>query len=257
MAGQARAGKAFEYALLTKSYSILSLSHTVNIIQNNSYFIAQNAFHSFPEATQNKYMIAAEKGFYHILTLEPRLNHPINNTDNLILQLAQDSEGIIGDVRDVLFIRLSQDWEIGISAKNNHEAVKHSRLSGSIDFGNLWFGINCTENYWNTIKPIFEQLKEYKNNGILWRNLQNKITTIYIPLLNAFKNELTLQNTNHPGIIPARLLIYLLGNKDFYKVIKTRKHTSVFGFNLHGSLNKSAESIHPYSYTKNSITNNY
>jgi hypothetical protein len=39
-----------------------------------------------------------------------------------------------------LAIRVLQKWEIGVSAKNNHNAVKHSRLSSDIDFGK-WLNI--------------------------------------------------------------------------------------------------------------------
>lgn len=53
----------------------------------------------------------------------------------LELEILSDDKGKLGDVRDVLAIRLLQKWEIGVSAKNNHKAVKHSRLSNTIDFG--------------------------------------------------------------------------------------------------------------------------
>jgi len=51
------------------------------------------------------------------------------------LEIVSDLQGQSGDVRDVLAIRSLQKWEIGVSAKNNHRAVKHSRLSNDINFG--------------------------------------------------------------------------------------------------------------------------
>lgn len=70
-----------------------------------------------------------------LLDMEPRLSNGINDKDILQLEIVSDREGQSGDVRDVLAIRSSQNWEIGISAKNNHRAVKHSRLSNNINFG--------------------------------------------------------------------------------------------------------------------------
>lgn len=70
-----------------------------------------------------------------LVDIEPRLSNSISPKDTLQLEIVSDSEGQSGDVRDVLAIRLLQKWEIGISAKNNHRAVKHSRLSQKIDFG--------------------------------------------------------------------------------------------------------------------------
>ena len=70
-----------------------------------------------------------------LLDMEPRLSNGINDKDILQLEIVSDREGQSGDVRDVLAIRSSQNWEIGISAKNNHRAVKQSRLSNNINFG--------------------------------------------------------------------------------------------------------------------------
>ena len=52
-----------------------------------------------------------------------------------------------------------------MSIKHNHEAVKHSRLSHGLDFGNEWFGIPCSKEYWNAVKPIFDRLKSEKAKG--------------------------------------------------------------------------------------------
>ena len=49
--------------------------------------------------------------------------------------------------------------EIGISAKHNHQAVKHSRLSDKIDFGKEWGGHPVSSRYWKAVKPIFEDMR--------------------------------------------------------------------------------------------------
>lgn len=149
-------------------------------------------------------------------------------------------------MRDVLFIRSPENWEIGVSAKHNHKAVKHSRLSNTINFGLSWLNINNTEKYFADIKPVFDELKHLKSQNQLWRNLNNKMDRFYLPVLNAFKEELLLLDNLNPKIVPAQLLKYLIGNKDFYKVIKNKSGVEVFGFNLHGSLNRPAINKQPY-----------
>ncbi|HTN08497.1 HaeIII family restriction endonuclease [Agriterribacter sp.] len=142
-------------------------------------------------------------------------------------------------------LRSSQSWEIGISAKNNHKAVKHSRLSDKIDFGKEWLGLTCSDSYYNKVLPIFQELRQLKKQHELWRNLSGKHTRFYIPVLEAFKNELIQLDRQNPSIVPANLLRYLIGNKDFYKVIKRSGKTEIYGFHLYNTLNKSAEKIKP------------
>ena len=62
---------------------------------------------------------------------------------------------------------------IGLSLKHNHFAVKHSRLAKSLDFGQKWFGMPCSEIYWSSVKPIFDYLAQQKNKN--WRDLPSKI----------------------------------------------------------------------------------
>ena len=47
----------------------------------------------------------------------------------LTLFLQPDSKGEEGDVRDLIVVRSNIQWEIGLSLKHNHFAVKHSRLA--------------------------------------------------------------------------------------------------------------------------------
>ena len=74
----------------------------------------------------------------------------------------------------IMFCSL-QKWEIGISAKNNHRAVQHSRLSLNIDFGDKWLGVPCSSNYFEEIKPVFEMLNGLKtlDNSTKWTSIEN------------------------------------------------------------------------------------
>lgn len=159
MPSQTEAGKAFEYALFTEAYNYLSSTYKVLAKNDSSFSIAENCFQLFNNTVQKNYLNAAKAAISHIVQIEPRLENPISNSDTLTLQIVPDSQGIRGDVRDVLFIRSTQNWEIGISAKNNHKAVKHSRLSDRIDFGKEWFQLACNKTYFNSVIPIFFRAK--------------------------------------------------------------------------------------------------
>lgn len=69
--------------------------------------------------------------------------------------------------------------------------------------------------------------------------MPDKENDVYIPLLQAFIAEINLQNQIHPDI-PSRLVEYLLGKHDFYKVISIDKQrtTQIQSYNLHGTLNR-------------------
>lgn len=160
--------------------------------------------------------------------------------DELELKIQSDDKGKVGDVRDVLIIRRGIEWEIGLSVKHNHFAVKHSRLAKNLDFGKKWYGINCSEQYWKDIKPIFEYLDIEKRKESKWSNLPNKEDDVYVPLLNAFKGELERQNRLFGKKIPRLMVEYLLGEFDFYKVIGIdgKKTTRIQSYNLRGTLNR-------------------
>jgi len=245
MPSQTEAGKAFEYALLKQSYDYLSAKHKVIIKQDSSLQIAQNCFNLFVSKDQSKYLKAANAAIKHIIELEPRLENSSSEKDILTLQIVPDSEGIKGDVRDVLFIRSSQNWQIGISAKNNHKAVKHSRLSNRIDFGKEWLGLECSQTYFKSGSPIFNELQELKKQNLLWKNLKDKQERFYIPILQGFITELLQLDKANPNLVPTNLLKYLIGNKDFYKVIKRANRTEIYAFHFYGTLNKSYGKVKP------------
>ena len=153
-----------------------------------------------------------------------------------------DKKGQKGDVRDVLCVRNEKGWNIGLSCKNNHEAVKHSRLSRTIDFGKEWLGYPVSENYKNIISPLFDELDELKSKKARWAGIDKKDERFYIPILKAFLEELSALNELHSDV-PEKLLNYLLGRNDFYKVIKHTKErtTEVKPFNIYGTLGLSTK----------------
>lgn len=129
MAIQVVNGKAFEYALLLEFHIRLRSLTSVTITENEPYHTAKGFFDSFKESEQDTFRITASAAINFLIDIEPKLSNGIGKDDILVLEIVSDQTGQSGDVRDVLLIRSLQKWEIGISAKNNHRAVKHSRLS--------------------------------------------------------------------------------------------------------------------------------
>lgn len=174
MATQTEAGKAFEFAILTAALKKISETHKVIVERDRSYDVALQCFNLFSPLGQQHYLKSSEDAIKHIIDLEPFITDPQLTEHVLVIKLSKDSSGTKGDVRDILMIRPTHNWEIGISAKNNHRAVKHSRLSEKIDFGKEWLGHNCSENYFSEIKPVFSKLRWFKSKNVLWRDLEEK-----------------------------------------------------------------------------------
>ena len=247
MASQTINGKAFEYAILLEFFQRLKNVTSVSISKNAPYFNAKSCFDSFSENDQNTFRITASTAINFLIDIEPKLSNGVNAEDMLVLEIVSDQVGQKGDVRDVLMIRSLQNWEIGISAKNNHRAVKHSRLSLNIDFGEKWLGVPCSQVYFNEIKPIFNMLADLKNNdkSTKWTSIENMHEVVYVPILNAFRKELLRLDKENPNIVAENLVRYLIGTEDFYKVIKGKKKVEIQAYNLNGSLNLPFESIKP------------
>ena len=247
MAIQTTNGKAFEYALLLEFYQRLKVLTSVSITENEPYKTAKGFFDSFVEKEQDIFRITASTAINFLIDIEPRLSNGINKDDILVLEIVSDLAGQTGDVRDVLIIRSLQKWEIGISAKNNHRAVKHSRLSMSIDFGEKWLGIPCSQNYFKEIQPVFEMLENLKKQDKLtkWTSIDNMHEVVYLPILNAFRKELLRLDKENQNIVAENLVKYLIGNQDFYKVIKGNKKVEIQAYNLNGTLNLPFEKIKP------------
>ncbi len=247
MASQTVNGKAFEYALLIELFERLNTITNVSITENEPYETAKGFFDSFAESEQDTFRITASASINFLIDIEPRLSNGIDQDDILVLELVSDQAGQVGDVRDVLMIRSSQKWEIGISAKNNHRAVKHSRLSQKIDFGDKWLGVPCDKEYFEEIKPIFDMLSSLKakDKSTKWTEIENMHDVVYVPILDAFRKELLRLDKENPSTVAENLVQYLIGNRDFYKVIKGNKKVEIQAYNLHGTLNLPFNKIKP------------
>ncbi len=245
---QTKNGKAFEYAILKEFKEKLERATTVEVVENKALITAQKHFNSFDKTEQGEFLLYASFAVNFLIDIEPRLSNNFDENDILQLEILTDNKGQDGDVRDVVAIRLLQKWEIGISAKNNHKAIKHSRLSNKIDFGEKWLGIKSSKQYFDEIKPIFDSLEKMRNESNktkTWKSLGDYHPMIYTPILEAFRTELLRIYDTNPSKVASNLVEYLIGNKDFYKVIKSKKDIEIQAYNLHGTLNLPFKDINP------------
>ena len=241
-------GKAFEYACAialqkaTESQEVV-LEDTPQLKKAQGYYEEE-----LTDKERAKVDKAAQAGVRILLRFEPQVLNPCDNVP-LILTLVSDEQGQAGDVRDVLCIRKKNDWEIGISCKHNHSAVKHSRLSAILDFGQKWFGIPCSDAYFKEIAPIFANLDDIRKQSkatAKWDVLggEDGKMALYKSVLDAFIRELKRLDEENPGVIASRLVSYLIGVNDFYKFITDDKNqvTQIQAFNMYGTLNRASGS---------------
>lgn len=234
-------GKAYEYACILALIDEVSKLRKIEISENSSVDIARKRYDSVDDAMKQEMYLSAKAGVKTIIKMEPRITEDGN--DKLTVTLQPDTAASKKrDIRDVLIIRRSIEWEIGISVKHNHSALKHSRLSPHIDFGKEWMGVPCSQHYFDEINKVFNELGKAKEKKKKWSDLKNKKNDVYVPLLQSFMNEFISLQKRHN--VTSKLVRYLLGSngKDYYKLIHHNNHvTTVVPFNLYGTLNLSAD----------------
>ncbi|MYE87965.1 HaeIII family restriction endonuclease [Candidatus Poribacteria bacterium] len=214
---QTESGKAWEYGLASTFANLLN--RTAFLVPNGPCAKSQKSYALLPQDERNRIDRAASEAVLFLCDQDERLV----NTESIVIQ--SDREGQRGDVRDIL---LYTDKEvIGVSAKHRHDALKHPRLSDLIDFGSDWYGVPCSETYRSAIQPVFDDLRGRIGK---WSDLPDKHDSYYIPILNAFMQEV------NEYADPDKLLRYLLGRYDFYKIIKENGNISLQSFNLNSHL---------------------
>ncbi len=239
-------GKAFEYAC---ALAIRHAAGEQDVVTEETPQLHKARFYyekEINEQEKTNINLSAAAGVRILLRYEPQILYPQGN-EPLIISLVSDQQGQTGDVRDVLCLRKQNAWEIGISCKHNNTAVKHSRLSGTLNFGEKWFHIPCSNAYFEEVKPLFDKLRRIRAEShatAKWDALgtEEDKMSFYQAVLNAFITELRRLNDEHPNVIAGRLVSYLIGKNDFYKIITDdcQKITKIQAFNLYGTLNRAA-----------------
>lgn len=230
-------GKAFEYAVVMSFHNyIKTKGGNVNINEDGNFRNVKNKFSELETNDQTNLMKAANTASLEVINLESNLQ---NMTSELTISVAPDYYGTDGDVRDVILTK--GDWEIGVSCKHNHQALKHQRLSNKIDFGQEWAGYSVSQSYWQNVNPIFQMLNSHKANRVKWRELHSygvsKENDVYIPLLNSFLDEFNRLDAQYPDLA-TKFMEYLAGRKDFYKFVmdENNREVTIYCYNLHGDL---------------------
>lgn len=237
-------GRGYEYICLMSLYKAIKAVRPACVLKNSSYNAAHSAWNTLSDNEKFLYELSAKSTIKTIFSMEPNI---IENSEiPLKLFIQTDEHGEDGDVRDIIIERDEIRWEIGLSIKHNHMAVKHSRLAKNLDFGSKWYNIKCSDQYWEEVKPIFDFLDSEKEKGTYFRDLRSKEDDVYIPLLNAFSKEIKTQVDTHAEI-PKALVEYLLSKYDFYKVISVdaKRITTIQSFNMYGSLNLPSKEKEP------------
>ncbi|MCD8281944.1 MAG: HaeIII family restriction endonuclease [Prevotella sp.] len=230
-------GRAYEAACLNVLEAEIGRMRRVVVVRGRAFRIDEELFEELPEELKKTYKTSALAAVKKIFELEPCILE--DGTDAVELSIQQDTRGEEGDVRDVLIVRRDIHWEIGLSLKHDHFAVKHSRLSNVLDFGGKWYNVPCSGKYRTSIAPIFAYLETEKSKHTMFRDLPDKERDVYVPLLTAFIEEIKFQYKTHKDI-PGKLVEYLSGKYDFYKIISIdrEKLTRVQAYNTHGTLNR-------------------
>ncbi len=237
-------GRAYEFICLLSLEEAIKAIRPVQIIKNSSYEAAERAWNTLSSTDQKLYQLSAASTIQTIFDLEPNIIEKDDDILSLYIQI--DQRGEDADVRDIIIERKDIVWEIGLSIKHNHLAVKHSRLAKHLDFGQKWYGVPCSSTYWNDIKGVFEYLDKEQAKGTYFRDLPAKEDDVYMPLLKAFLSEVK-RAIQIDSKVPRKMVEYLLSKYDFYKVISLdeRRITTIQSFNMYGTLNKASKTMEP------------
>ncbi len=222
---QTVSGKAFEYQLGVHLADRLKIPFTYS----SEKIMGERAFDIRPPTEKERLVRAADEASVFVIDHDRRFKNAVS------VELQDDIKGKQGDVRD-LVVKIMGGDQIGISAKNRHDAIKHSRLSDKIDFGKEWAGYPVSNAYKKVIGPVFQDLREKKKRGMLFREIPDKVNRYYLPIISAFEDELQRLCEGYGQGFVKRMFQYLLGTYDFYKVIKDNGTVAIQSFNMGGSL---------------------
>lgn len=234
-------GRAYEYRWIKELEHAIQAYRPVQIERNSSLDANHRAWDQISVENQETLLLSAKAAVKSFLLLEPSL---LTGKDQIQLIPQEDRRGIEGDVRDIVLLCPNTHWEVGLSIKHNNEALKHSRISHKLDFGDKWYGIPCSGDYWNSIRDIFSLLQEEKEKKVMWSKLPKKKSVVYFPLLQAVMQEIHRAYKKSPVML-FRLVEYLLGTKDYYKIISrdSERQTHIEAFNMHHTLNSQIPSM--------------
>ncbi len=271
-------GKAFEYASMMELYKELRKkgweAEQLKVLEDKNYRTIENAYQLVSledddiedtnvEYQSNNFNRAAYVAARYLYKVEPILN--CSKELYGIISAMPDSAGIKGDVRDIDFTIYNDKTcvkkikEIGISCKNNHEAVKHPRITENPDFAQEWTKgqLHCSSYFLEKMEEILQLIDEYALEYSKWSEVEDKMEKIYYPIVKLFVEEIKRLGMVHEGATIEQqenaekftylFFEYMFGGQDFYKIIKDdqSQSTKIYPYNMHGTL------MNPYKGCKN------
>lgn len=244
MSSNVMTGKAFEYATLTAFYyAVQACGSKVVVDVSSAYSTAKKAFLGLDSHAREDYKAAALVAAQTIIPMEPGLTFE-NGKSVLRLCLQTDAKGQSGDVRDIVLSRPDQKWEIGISCKHNHQALKHPRITEGMDFGRDWIGVPCSREFIERIETVMRIVKRWEDERTKWCDHGDKVSSVYVPIVEAFVSELR-RLCSVDDSAPSKIVSYFFGTDDFYKVISQDRRqpgdagiTRIVPFNMGGTLGR-------------------
>ena len=128
----------------------------------------------------NSYDRAARVAAAYLRMTEPIMKMPEGL--HAVLAAMPDNAGVKGDVRDIrITIYASESKkemlrELGISCKNNHEAVKHPRITEVPDFAKEWTKgeFSCSEEFLDKMEKVQKVIEEYQEKYSTWSEVEEK-----------------------------------------------------------------------------------
>ena len=198
------------------------------------------------------YCNSAKKAVQEIVKGEPIL---YNVSDLFIrIKVQASASGKTGDVRDVVIVicdnkkRDKVIQEIGISCKNNHEAVKHPRITKDFDFVSQYTNdlYKCGNEFIERLKSVAAVVDGLAGKHRVWNNVPTELkNTVYCDIVEAYIEEIysqavSITDDEKKEKFASSFFEYMFGQYDFYKVIKMDKKKTVKlqPYNIHGNLRK-------------------
>jgi len=224
--------KQCAYACFIALKGVLEESAQVSVQQNDSLYAAHQAYMDTPELKAVRLDEAAKAAVRMLKDAEPRLRMPVEG-QSLQLVLQDEPE----DERDIVCRNTHNGWEVGVSCRLSH-ARRRMHFGCFTDFGQEWFLQPCSNEYYEKIRPIFDELRALEERNGKWKDMPRKEERFFYLFQNALLSELKRMDEAHPGKIPAAMLVLLAGKKDFYRMVpdENKGQTRLEACNLFGTL---------------------
>ena len=225
---------AFVYSCLKQvEESIKDKVISVETKITKKFFSSQKAYERLSEEEKILYKDASKAGIKVIIGLEP----------NLSLKDKEYVLSIVSD-RDVSIETKDGEWQVVFSISKNAKKLKHIRFMHCLRDIDENIGFSYSKEFLEKMGGIASSLEEYRDKGVLWRDLGEKKVEVFEEILDAYANEIKSICEKYEGAA-RKLISYCLGAKDSYRVIMDRnyKNTKVEAFNFNKTLGLSFNSI--------------